>query len=181
MLISDPGLSKLGIVGRVAEILEKAGISVSVFADVQADPPESVIEAAVAAAKELDVQGIVGLGGGSSLDVAKLVAVLALGQETLVEMFGVGNTKGPRLPLILVPTTSGTGSEVTMVSIVTTGKSEKMGVVSPVILPDVALLDPELTYGLPPLMRWFMRLRPMRLCHQTTIRCRAIWRVRRCA
>ena len=150
MLISDPGLSKLGIVGRVAEILEKAGISVSVFADVQADPPESVIEAAVAAAKELNVQGIVGLGGGSSLDVAKLVAVLALGQETLVEMFGVGNTKGPRLPLILVPTTSGTGSEVTMVSIVTTGKSEKMGVVSPVILPDVALLDPELTYGLPP-------------------------------
>ena len=150
MLISDPGLSKLGIVGRVAEILEKAGISVSVFADVQADPPESVIEAAVAAAKELDVQGIVGLGGGSSLDVAKLVAVLALGQETLVGMFGVGNTKGPRLPLILVPTTSGTGSEVTMVSIVTTGKSEKMGVVSPVILPDVALLDPELTYGLPP-------------------------------
>ena len=64
MLISDPGLSGLGMVGRVAGILEKAGISVSVFADVQADPPESVIEAAVSAAKESDVQGIVGLVAG---------------------------------------------------------------------------------------------------------------------
>lgn len=150
MLISDPGLVELGMVERAVEILEKAGMQVAVFADVQADPPESVIEAAVAASIAVDAQGVIGLGGGSSLDVAKLVAVLALGQETLAGMYGVGNTKGPRLPLILVPTTSGTGSEVTMVSIVTTGKSEKMGVVSPVILPDVALLDPELTYGLPP-------------------------------
>jgi len=150
LLISDPGLVELGMVARAIEILENVGVPVSVFANVQADPPESVIEEAVTVAKDLDVQGIVGLGGGSSLDVAKLVAVLALGTETLDGMFGVGNTKGPRLPLILIPTTSGTGSEVTMVSIVTTGKSEKMGVVSPVILPDVALLDPELTYGLPP-------------------------------
>jgi alcohol dehydrogenase class IV len=150
MMISDPGLVALGMVDRAVEILEKAGLDVVVFADVQADPPESVIEAAVAMAVEAKVEGIIGLGGGSSLDVAKLVAVLALGQETLARMYGVGNTKGPRLPLILVPTTSGTGSEVTMVSIVTTGASEKMGVVSPVILPDVALLDPELTYGLPP-------------------------------
>jgi alcohol dehydrogenase class IV len=65
-------------------------------------------------------------------------------------VYGVGNAKGPRLPLILVPTTAGTGSEVTPISIVTTGNAEKMGVVSPVLLPDVALLDPELTYGLPP-------------------------------
>lgn len=150
LLISDPGLVALGLVARAVEILDKAGVTAVVYADVQADPPEVVIEAAVEVAKGADVQGIVGLGGGSSLDVAKLVAVLALGQETLAEMYGVGNTKGPRLPLILVPTTSGTGSEVTMVSIVTTGASEKMGVVSPVILPDVALLDPELTYGLPP-------------------------------
>ena len=76
--------------------------------------------------------------------------MLALGRETLKTMYGVGNVKGPRLPLILVPTTAGTGSEVTPISIVTTGASEKMGVVSPVLLPDVALLDPELTLGLPP-------------------------------
>ena len=65
-------------------------------------------------------------------------------------MFGVGKAKGPRLPMALIPTTSGTGSEVTPIAILTTGKAEKMGVVSPVILPDVALADPELTLGLPP-------------------------------
>ena len=150
MLVSDPGLVQLGMVAQAVEILENAGLDVVVFPDVQADPPEAIIHSAVEMARLGKVEGIIGLGGGSSLDVAKLVAVLALGHETLAEMYGVGNVKGPRLPLILVPTTSGTGSEVTMVSIVTTGASEKMGVVSPVILPDVALLDPELTYGLPP-------------------------------
>lgn len=150
MVISDPGLMALCMVDRAVGILEGAGLEVVVYSDVQADPPESVIGDAVAMAVEAKVEGIIGLGGGSSLDVAKLVACLALGQETLAGMYGVGNVKGPRLPLILVPTTSGTGSEVTMVSIVTTGASEKMGVVSPVILPDLALLDPELTYGLPP-------------------------------
>ncbi|MBT6864891.1 MAG: iron-containing alcohol dehydrogenase, partial [Planktomarina temperata] len=65
------------------------------------------------------------------------------------EAYGIGNAQGPRLPLVLVPTTAGTGSEVTPISIVTTGASEKMGVVSPLLLPDLALLDPELTLGLP--------------------------------
>jgi alcohol dehydrogenase class IV len=75
---------------------------------------------------------------------------LAPRRETLADLYGVGKAKGPRLPLLLVPTTSGTGSEVTPIAIVTTGASEKMGVVTPVILPDIALLDPKLTYGLPP-------------------------------
>jgi alcohol dehydrogenase class IV len=93
--------------------------------------------------------GVVGFGGGSSLDVAKLAALLAASGQPLEDAFGIGNATGPRLPLVLVPTTSGTGSEVTPISIVTTGTSEKMGVVSPLILPDVAVLDPELTLGLP--------------------------------
>ena len=70
--------------------------------------------------------------------------------EALADIYGVGNVKGKRLPLLLAPTTAGTGSEVTPISIVTTGAHEKKGVVSPVILPDLALLDPELTLGLPP-------------------------------
>tara|TARA_R110002020_G_scaffold136630_17_gene304799 strand:- start:15137 stop:16294 length:1158 start_codon:yes stop_codon:yes gene_type:complete len=150
MLITDPGMMRTGIVERALSVLEVAGIAVEIFSGVQADPPEQVILAAVDQAKAASVEGIIGLGGGSSLDVAKLVSVLVLGQETLKTMYGVGNAKGPRLPLILVPTTAGTGSEVTPISIVTTGTNEKMGVVSPVILPDVALLDPELTLGLPP-------------------------------
>ncbi|MBC7142341.1 MAG: iron-containing alcohol dehydrogenase [Rhodobacteraceae bacterium] len=150
MLVTDPGMMATGIVERALAVLEAAGVAVVLFKDVAADPPEAVIHDAVREAKEARIEGVIGLGGGSSLDVSKLVAVLALGQEELRGMFGVGNAKGPRLPLILVPTTAGTGSEVTPISIVTTGSNEKMGVVSPVILPDIALLDPELTLGLPP-------------------------------
>jgi len=83
------------------------------------------------------------------MDVAKLVALLAPGKEKLADVYGVGMAKGPRLPLILVPTTAGTGSEVTTISIVTVSESEKKGVVSPQLLPDLALLDAELTLGLP--------------------------------
>jgi len=138
-----------GIVDQALAHLKAAGVEVTLFADVKADPPEAVIQAAADMARSARVDGVIGLGGGSSLDVAKLVALLAVGKEELKSVYGVGNAKGPRLPLILVPTTSGTGSEVTPISIVTTGTSEKMGVVSPVLLPDIALLDPELTYGLP--------------------------------
>ncbi|MDE3238053.1 MAG: iron-containing alcohol dehydrogenase [Paracoccaceae bacterium] len=150
MLITDPGMLRTGIVDRALAILTEAGVSAELFSEVEADPPEHVILAAAEQARAADVQGVVGLGGGSSLDVSKLVAVLALGYEELATMYGVGNATGPRLPLVLVPTTAGTGSEVTPISIVTTGTNEKMGVVSPVILPDLALLDPELTLGLPP-------------------------------
>lgn len=149
MLVTDPGMMATGIVERTLTLLKDAGVVVTLFSDVQADPPEHVIEAAAEVARSAGVQGIVGLGGGSSLDVAKLVALLAAGAEQLRDIYGVGNVKGPRLPLILVPTTAGTGSEVTPISIVTTGAAEKMGVVSPVLLPDVALLDPDLTLALP--------------------------------
>lgn len=150
MLVTDPGMLKTGIVERALTALKDAGVEVILFSDVAADPPEAVVLNAADTARGAEVEGVVGLGGGSSLDVAKLVALLAMGQETLKDIYGVGKARGPRLPLILAPTTSGTGSEVTPISIVTTGTNEKMGVVSPVLLPDVALLDPELTYGLPP-------------------------------
>ncbi|MGJ8596126.1 iron-containing alcohol dehydrogenase [Sulfitobacter sp.] len=147
LLVTDPGMIAAGIVERALSALRAAGVSVTVFSDVQADPPEPVIFAATEAAK--GVGGVIGLGGGSSIDVAKLAALLGAGREELKDVYGVGNAKGPRLPLIAVPTTAGTGSEVTPISIVTTGASEKMGVVSPLIIPDLALLDPELTRDLP--------------------------------
>ena len=149
-LITDSGMMKTGIISKAIDILNAAKIEFRLFADVEADPPEQVIEAATRLAHDGAVGCVIGLGGGSSLDVAKLVALLAGGPERLKDIYGVGKARGPRLPLILVPTTAGTGSEVTPISIVTTGTAEKMGVVSPVLLPDVALLDPELTYGLPP-------------------------------
>ncbi|APX89430.1 alcohol dehydrogenase [Brevirhabdus pacifica] len=149
MLVTDAGMMATDIIHRAQTVLDEAGVAVTLFADVVADPPEAVVKAAAAQAREAGVTGVLGLGGGSSLDVAKLAALLAASDQPLAEAYGVGNAKGPRLPLMLVPTTAGTGSEVTPVSIVTTGAREKMGVVSPVILPDVALLDPELTLGLP--------------------------------
>ena len=150
MLVTDPGMIRTGIVDRAVAQLDAAAVETVLFQDVEADPPEHVIHAAVARARDASIDGVVGLGGGSSLDVAKLVAVLALGQERLGDIYGIGKVKGGRLPLVLIPTTAGTGSEVTPISIVTTASSEKMGVVSPVLLPDIAILDPELTLGLPP-------------------------------
>lgn len=147
LVVTDPGMMATGIVKRAVACLEKAGGRATVFSEVQADPPEAVIHAAVAAAQGMS--GVIGLGGGSSIDVAKLAALLATGTQNLSDVYGVGMTKGPRLPLIAVPTTAGTGSEVTPISIVTTEASEKMGVVSPMIIPDLALLDPELTRDLP--------------------------------
>ena len=92
---------------------------------------------------------VVSVGGGSALDTAKLVAYLARSDERLDDIYGVGMAKGQRLPLVLAPTTAGTGSEVTPIAIVTTPTTEKKGVVSPRLLPDWAILDPELTLGLP--------------------------------
>lgn len=149
IVVTDAGMVAAGIVARAERSLAEAGVAATLFADVVADPPAAMILKASEMAAEIGATGVFGLGGGSSLDTAKLVALLAPGRETLAEVFGVAKAKGPRLPLILAPTTAGTGSEVTPISIVTTGENEKMGVVSPVILPDVALLDPELTLGLP--------------------------------
>lgn len=149
LVVTDRGLVAAGLLGPALERLADASIKAEVFDAVEADPPERTVEAAAERARVLGATGVVGFGGGSSMDVAKLAALLALGRERLADIYGVENAKGPRLPLLLVPTTAGTGSEVTPISIVTTGATEKKGVVAPVLLPDVALLDPDLTLGLP--------------------------------
>lgn len=149
-LVTDAGLVKAGLVTPALHALAEAGIAVDMFDRVVADPPEDVVLAAVAKARDFEADAVIGFGGGSSIDVAKLVALLARGCEALEAIYGVGLAKGPRLPLLAVPTTAGTGSEVTPISIVTTGTHEKKGVVSPLIIPDIALLDPDLTLGLPP-------------------------------
>jgi len=149
LLVTDPGVMAAGLLQAGLKGLAQAGIAVTVFSEVEADPPVHVIERGVARAHAAKADGVVAIGGGSSMDVAKLVALLALSDETLAEIYGVGMVKGRRLPLILAPTTAGTGSEVTPISIVTTGENEKKGVVSPVLLPDWAVLDAELTLGLP--------------------------------
>jgi alcohol dehydrogenase class IV len=149
-LVTDKGVLDCGLLDPALKSLAASHIAVTIYSDVQADPPAHIVNAAADAAIAAHVDGVVGLGGGSSMDVAKLVALLAYGAEKLDDVYGVGVAKGPRLPLILLPTTAGTGSEVTPISIVTTGEGEKKGVVSPVLLPDWAVLDADLTLGLPP-------------------------------
>ena len=149
-IVSDPGVLSAGLLDSALSKFKSLGLDYQIFSEVQADPSISVIEKAVKAAKDYKSDFIVGFGGGSSMDVAKLVALLALGKERLADVYGVDMVKGPRLPLILIPTTAGTGSEVTKSSVVTVSESEKKGVLSPYLLPDLALLDAELTLGLPP-------------------------------
>ena len=100
-------------------------------------------------ARSFKTTGVIGFGGGSSMDVAKLVALILGSNEDLEEVWGIANAKGPRLPLVLIPTTAGTGSEVTPISIITVENNEKRGVSSSLILPDLSILDPTLTIGLP--------------------------------
>jgi len=149
LLVTDPGFLATGLVATPLRSLRDAGIEVQVFSDVQADPPEAVILAAVEYATLFHVELVIGLGGGSSMDVAKLIAVLAPGQQTLPDMYGIGKVQGARLPLVQLPTTAGTGSEVTNIAIVTTGATSKMGVVAPQLYADLAILDASLTLGLP--------------------------------
>ncbi|HYF56314.1 MAG TPA: iron-containing alcohol dehydrogenase, partial [Salinarimonas sp.] len=145
LVVTDAGLVRAGLVAPALDALRAAGVEAAVFDAVVADPPESVVEAGVAAARAHGAEAVIGFGGGSSLDVAKLVALLARSGEALSGIYGVGLAQGPRLPLLLAPTTAGTGSEVTPISIVTTGAHEKRGVVSPILIPDIALLDADLT------------------------------------
>ncbi|MGE0852017.1 MAG: iron-containing alcohol dehydrogenase [Hyphomicrobiaceae bacterium] len=149
LIVTDAGIMKAGLLRSALDNLASNGIKTTLFTDVVADPPVQVVSAAVVAAKAAGVDGVLSIGGGSSMDVAKLAALLVASGERLDDIYGVGNAKGPRLPLVLAPTTAGTGSEVTPISIVTTGEGEKKGVVSPVLLPDWAVLDADLTLGLP--------------------------------
>ncbi|MDO8701217.1 MAG: iron-containing alcohol dehydrogenase [Undibacterium sp.] len=149
LIVTDPGFLATGLVAPIITSLEKNSFAVSTFSDVVADPPEAIVFTAVAGAKQQQIELVIGLGGGSSMDVAKLIAILASGEQTLATMYGIGNVKGARLPLIQIPTTAGTGSEVTPIAIVTTGATTKMGVVAPQLYADIAILDAELTLGLP--------------------------------
>lgn len=148
-LVTDPGIVQAGLLPRALVPLQKSGVEVVVFDAVMADPTQEAVLNAVAVARDFRASGVIGFGGGSAMDVAKLVALLAGGEHAIDSAYGVGNARGPRLPLVLIPTTAGTGSEVTPISIVTTGAHEKKGIVSPLLIPDAAILDAALTVGLP--------------------------------
>ncbi|MBI5569457.1 MAG: iron-containing alcohol dehydrogenase [Desulfomonile tiedjei] len=151
MIVTDPGLVKTGIVDRVEELLASAPLSVSRFDKVEADPPYELASQAAVCAKDAGADLILGIGGGSSLDIAKVAAILVTNADPVSAYFGIDMVPRKGLPTVLIPTTAGTGSEVTPIAILSDHTEKlKKGIVSPFLFPDVAVLDPELTLGLPP-------------------------------
>eukprot|EP00092_Neocalanus_flemingeri_P007642 GFUD01008250.1.p1 GENE.GFUD01008250.1~~GFUD01008250.1.p1 ORF type:complete len:404 (+),score=89.24 GFUD01008250.1:42-1214(+) len=151
VVVTDPGLRKLGLTDTVVEGIERQGLKACVFDKIVEDPPESIVKELIEFSKSNDADGVVGVGGGSSMDAAKLAAFMCGDtKQQISEIYGVDFTVGRRLPLIQVPTTAGTGSEVTNISVITTGVAEKKGVVGPQLYADYAVLDGDLTLTLPP-------------------------------
>ena len=154
-LVTDKGVRGAGLLAAATASLDAEGVGYFVFDEVLADPPLDVVLDAVAKGKQHQIDGVLGIGGGSPLDVAKLVAFLNGDTEQKIEndeIWGVDMCQGKRLPLVQVPTTAGTGSEVTPIAIITTGAGEKKGVVSQQLYPDCAIADGDLTLSVPPLV-----------------------------
>ncbi|PXA86871.1 alcohol dehydrogenase [Nostoc sp. 3335mG] len=149
LFVTDAQVLALGLADEALERLRTGGRVVTVFDAVEADPSRATLEAAVAAGREAGAASVVGFGGGSPMDVAKVAAYLLGSGDDLEAIWGVGNARGEALPLVLVPTTAGTGSEATPVSIITLPGDEKRGVSSPALIAGHAVLDPLLTIGLP--------------------------------
>lgn len=148
LFVSDEQLVGLGLTDLARLALEQSGRSVTLFDKVEADPSRATLEAAVEAGRAAGVRSVVGFGGGSPMDVAKLAAYLLGSNDNLDEVWGVDIAKGERLPLVLVPTTAGTGSEATPISVITCGEV-KLAVNARPLTADWAVLDPQLTVGLP--------------------------------
>jgi alcohol dehydrogenase class IV len=149
LFVTDAALLGMGLPRGCLAALRKAGHDMVIFDRVEADPSAATVLACAEAGRAGGVTSVVGFGGGSPMDVAKLAAYLLGSGEALDDIYGVGMARGARLPLALVPTTAGTGSEATPISIVTVGDTEKKGVVSDPLIADIAALDPGLTVGLP--------------------------------
>jgi alcohol dehydrogenase len=150
LIVTDPGVVKAGLCQIVQEVLEKASISTAIFDKVEPEPPVRVVEACIAAIKADDYDLIVGLGGGSALDVAKGAASIAPYGENVLDYVGMDTIPGPGLPKTLIPTTAGTGSEATRVFVMTDeADNTKKVVFSDFLMSDVAILDPMLTLSMP--------------------------------
>lgn len=155
-IVTDPGIIRAGLLKPVEESLQDAGLPWSLFDRVEPDPRIEVVEECLEKAREEQVDCLIGLGGGSSLDIAKVVAARLTNSGKMDDFFGIDLIPDPGVPMILVPTTAGTGSEVTPIAILSdTREKLKKGIVSSYLLPKAALLDPMLTIGLPPAVTAF--------------------------
>ena len=153
LLVLDPGLSKAGLEEKITAPLKDGGIAFELFQDFVQEPEPDQADNAAQKAKAAGCDLVIGVGGGSAMDLAKAAAVLVTNDGKAVDYIGVGLVPKPGLPTIMMPTTSGTGSEVTWTAVFTRRADKaKGGINSPYLYPSLALLDPELTVTVPPAM-----------------------------
>ncbi len=150
LVITDPGVTALGITQRMEAMLKSDGIDMNLYQNVTPEPPSRLVDECAALARSESRDLIIGIGGGSSLDVAKGASIMATNDGNVLDYAGEGLVPRPGLPMILIPTTAGTGSEATRVFVVTdeTDQSKKV-VFSDYVLPNVAIVDPSLTQSMP--------------------------------
>jgi alcohol dehydrogenase class IV len=151
LIITDQGVIQAGLLEGVEKSLQSVNLPFVIFDGVEPDPRIEVVEKSVDKAKKEGIDLIIGFGGGSSLDIAKVTSIMITNTGKIDSFFGIDLVPNPGVPVILIPTTAGTGSEVTPIAILSDTKEKlKKGIVSPTLFPEVAILDPKLTIGLPP-------------------------------
>jgi alcohol dehydrogenase len=151
LIITDQGVWNTGLVEKPRKLLEEAGVRVEVINNTPPEPSTDHVNQVVAAAKKLNCQAVIGIGGGSSMDVAKITAVMLTNPQSLKELLGGARIEKRGVPTLMIPTTAGTGAEATQNAIFLVPEQEsKVGIVSSKLVPDWAILDPRLTLGLPP-------------------------------
>ncbi|GED69725.1 alcohol dehydrogenase [Brevibacillus reuszeri] len=148
LIVTDKILIQAGVVAQVEELLP---MKVGIFQDVNPEPEIEIVDQCVSMIREGNYDGLIAVGGGSAIDIAKAASVMATNEGSIELYFGTNLVKKPGLPLIAIPTTAGTGSEVTNISILSDTKEQvKKGIVSPYLLPDVAIVSPVMTLTCPP-------------------------------
>jgi alcohol dehydrogenase len=151
MIVTDPGIVAAGLVDKLSTTLSAAGIAYNIYDKIESDPQ---LKTAVETAEHLKASKtdlVIGIGGGSAIDIAKVAAVLVTNESDIGSLIGIDLIDKAGIPTIIIPTTAGTGSEVTPIAILSDHDEKlKKGIVSSHLFPTVALLDPELTLGLPP-------------------------------
>jgi len=151
LIVTDRGIAASGVLEKLTPGLDRAGIAYEIFDGIEPNPSSDDVERAAEQARQFQADAVLAVGGGSPIDAAKMVAVLAQFGGKVADYEGFNSVSGPTLPLIAVPTTVGTGSEVTRGAVITdTARNGKMVAVSPHIFPRVAILDPTLLEKLPP-------------------------------
>jgi alcohol dehydrogenase class IV len=151
LLVTDRGVIESGIGDKVQALLKKEGVGIDTFDKVISDPDIGCAEACIEMAKKGKYNAIIGVGGGSSLDIASVASVMCTNPGTVHDYLGINLVKNPGIPTILVPTTAGTGAEATPNAILTDAKAKlKKAIVSPYIFPRVAIVDPLLSVSMPP-------------------------------